>query len=81
MTDMSTPADGDLAIVLGQRIRQVRKDKGYDSIESFARALGYSWITVSRYERGKSAVSVERLHHIADVLDVPVDALLAKDAA
>lgn len=71
---MSSLADT-RATRLGQRIRQLREAKGY-TIESFAIALGYSWITVSRYERGKSTPTVERLHHIADTLGVPADELL-----
>lgn len=73
----------DMSSALGARIRELRKKKGFDSIEAFAHALGYSWITVSRYERGKSTPDLARLHHIADTLKVPVGELLkvAKKAA
>lgn len=65
----------DMSSELGSRIRNLREARGY-TIESFARDLGWSWITVSRYERGKSTPSLERLHHIADTLDVSVEELL-----
>lgn len=68
-----------MSIARGVLIRQLRKEKGYDSIEAFARALGWSWITVSRYERGKSNPSIERLYKIADLLDVPIEDLLAEE--
>jgi transcriptional regulator with XRE-family HTH domain len=61
---------------LGARIRRARRDAGFDSIESFAHALGYSWITVSRYERGVSEITVERLHHVADTLGIPISELV-----
>lgn len=76
MSDMSS-AVGPL---IGPRIRRLRKAAGFESIEAFARELGYSWITVSRYERGKSIPSIERLGHIADVLGVDLDELLKATA-
>lgn len=66
----------DMSTVIGDNIRRIRKDRGYDSIEAFARALEWPWITVSRYERGKSTPSVERLYEIADVLKVDITELL-----
>lgn len=76
MADMSSRA----AKKLGARIRALRTAQGY-TIESFAQALGYSWITVSRYERGKVLPDLERLHHIADTLGVPVTDLLDEGVA
>lgn len=61
---------------LGARIRELRKRQGYESIEAFARDLGYSWPTVSRYERGVTTPDLERLHHIADTLGVTLEDLL-----
>lgn len=58
--------------LLGAKIRRIRREKGYESIESFAHALGMSWITVSRYERGVSEITVQRLHRVADVLGVDI---------
>lgn len=67
----------DMSRALGARIRELRKEAGYDSIEAFAHALGFSWPTVSRYERGVTTPDLVRLHHIADVLGVPVEDLLS----
>lgn len=69
----------DMSIARGAQIRKLRREKGFDSIEAFARALGWSWITVSRYERGKSNPSIERLYKIADVLGVPIEDLLTEE--
>lgn len=66
---------------LGERIRELRREAGYDSIEAFARALGYSWPTVSRYERGVTTPDLVRLHHIAAVLKVDVTDLIDGVAA
>jgi transcriptional regulator with XRE-family HTH domain len=74
---MSSPT----GVKLGVRIRRLRKAKGYESIEAFARDLGYSWITVSRYERGKSTPDLTRLHHIADVLGVSIAELVSDEVA
>lgn len=60
---------------LGKRIRQAREQKGY-TIESFAHALGVSWITVSRYERGKGGIPLDRLDEIAALLDTKASDLL-----
>lgn len=66
----------DMSIALGEKIRLLRRQKGYKSIEAFAQALGYSWPTVSRYERGVTTPSLDRLHEIADLLEVPLEELL-----
>lgn len=63
----------------GRNLRKIRDERGLTQ-ESLARELGVSWITVSRYERGKSRPTVNRLHLIADVLDTTTAELL-KDAA
>jgi transcriptional regulator with XRE-family HTH domain len=68
----------DMSRALGARIREQRKAKGFDSIEAFAHALGFSWPTVSRYERGVTTPDLVRLHKIADVLDTTAEALLAE---
>lgn len=71
----------DMSRALGVRIRELRREAGYDSIEAFARALGFSWPTVSRYERGVTTPDLVRLHHIADVLGVSVEDLLTEKEA
>lgn len=70
----------DMSNALGRKIRLLRREKGFDSMESFAQALGYSWITVSRYERGKTTPDLVRLHHIADVLGVSAEDLVGDEA-
>jgi transcriptional regulator with XRE-family HTH domain len=72
MVDMSSG----IGVQLGARIRALRTTRGY-TIESFAQKLGFSWITVSRYERGKSTPNIDRLHHIAEVLDVSIEDLVS----
>lgn len=63
----------------GRNLRKLRDERGLTQ-ESLARELGVSWITVSRYERGKSQPTANRLHLIAEVLDTTAAELL-KDAA
>jgi len=66
---------------LGARLRVLRREAGFDSIEAFAHALGYSWPTVSRYERGVTTPSLARLRHIADTINVSLEQLLEDVAA
>lgn len=78
---MSTPFVENKRKALGAQIRQARKDAGHVSMESFAREIGVSWITVSRWERGVSEISVDRLGQIADALGVSIERLLERKAA
>lgn len=64
---------------VGTKIRELRAARNL-SQEKLAVALGVSWSTVNRYERGITPPSLNRLHLIADVLGVPVTELL-EDAA
>jgi transcriptional regulator with XRE-family HTH domain len=68
------------ASVFPERLRQIRKERGFTQ-ESLARELEVSWPTVSRWERGMNAPSLDRLVVIAAVLDVAVVDLVAEDAA
>ena len=45
-------------------------------MEEFAVALGWSWSTVGRYERGTRMPSVHALDHIARTLGVKTEQLL-----
>jgi transcriptional regulator with XRE-family HTH domain len=63
----------------GGNLRKIRGERNLTQ-EALARELGVSWITVSRYERGKSQPTTNRLHLIADVLETTAAELL-KDAA
>lgn len=69
----------DMSIALGVRIRELRKAAGYESIEAFAHALGYSWPTVSRYERGVTTPSLDRLRTIAETLGITLEDLLDEE--
>ncbi|MFK3908706.1 helix-turn-helix domain-containing protein [Pseudomonas monteilii] len=60
--------------VLGRRIKGLRVDKGWTQA-TLAEALGCESMTVSRYERGEYAPSVEVLEQIAIVLDVEIKEL------
>ena len=55
--------------LLGSRIKRARKDRGF-TIDSFAKALGKSKSTVSKYENGIICVDAETLYAIATILDV-----------
>ena len=64
---MTQPA----AKALGKRIKDLRVDKGWTQA-ALAEALGCESMTVSRYERGEYAPSVEVLEQIATALGVGV---------
>jgi transcriptional regulator with XRE-family HTH domain len=70
-----------VAAIDGQRLRELRKAKGYESQELLARALGVSWSTVNRYERGDGKPSMNRVWQIADLLGVDPAELLVADGA
>ena len=57
------------AKTLGKRIKGLRVDKGWTQA-ALAEALGCESMTVSRYERGEYAPSVEVLEQIAIALGV-----------
>ncbi|MDH5696335.1 MAG: helix-turn-helix domain-containing protein [Dehalococcoidia bacterium] len=56
---------------LGQKIRQVRKEKGL-TLEKVATSVGCSPSFVSQVERGKVSPSITTLKHIANVLGVNI---------
>ena len=60
-------------ITLGKRIKELRLAKGWTQA-ALAEALGCESMTVSRYERGEYAPSIEMLEQIANVLGVKVEA-------
>lgn len=64
---MTQPA----AKALGKRIKGLRVDKGWTQA-TLAEALGCESMTVSRYERGEYAPSIEVLEQIATALGVGV---------
>ena len=61
--------------MLGDNIRELRKQKGY-SQETFAQRLNVVRQTVSKWEKGYSVPDAETLKEIADILETPVSELL-----
>ena len=72
--------EGLAPMVLGQRIKQLRKEAGWSQGELGER-IGTDSQRVSRYENGRITPSVDALVRIAEALDVSVDYLLIDDAA
>jgi transcriptional regulator with XRE-family HTH domain len=60
---------------LGQRIREIRKERGMNQTE-LAEKAGISLITISRIERGERDPHVRTLAQIARGLGVPAYELL-----
>ncbi len=70
-------ADGDYSIRLGERIRVIRRQKRLSLQDVEARSVAeFKASVLGAYERGERAVSVPRLHRLAEFYDVPVDQLL-----
>ena len=65
---------------LGERIRAARQAAGL-SQEKLAERLGLTRQAVTKWESGQSAPSTENLLHLAEVLGVPVTALLGEEAS
>lgn len=77
--------DGDddrYAQELGERLRRVRQQQGLSLHDVEARSEGsLKASVVGAYERGERAVSITRLHRMADFYRVPVTELLPEPAA
>ena len=65
-----------LYIKIGNKVREARKCRGMTQ-EKLAESCDVSWSAISRLENGASAVGVEKLVKIAEVLDVGLDFLLS----
>ena len=57
---------------VGGRVRQRRTMLGI-SQEKLGEALGLTFQQVQKYERGANRIGASRLHHISEVLDVPIN--------
>ena len=57
---------------VGGRVRQRRTMLGM-SQEKLGEALGLTFQQVQKYERGANRIGASRLHHISEVLDVPIN--------
>jgi transcriptional regulator with XRE-family HTH domain len=65
-----------LLSALGQRIRELRLEKGY-SQESFADECGVHRTVMGTVERGESNLSFQNIVRVADTLDVSLSVLFA----
>lgn len=61
-----------------KRLNKVRKERGYTALQ-MANMLAVSLGTYRHYENGHSSPSIYTLAKIADILDVSLDYLLARD--
>ena len=64
-------------MTIGERIRNVRKNKNYSQKELEKMAM-LSEKSVSKYERGENNVPVDNLSKIADALNVSMDYLAGR---
>jgi transcriptional regulator with XRE-family HTH domain len=68
---------GDYSAQLGDRIRVIRRQKRLSLQDVEARSdAEFKASVLGAYERGERAVSVPRLHRLAEFYNVPVDQLL-----
>jgi transcriptional regulator with XRE-family HTH domain len=65
----------DICVLLGERIRKLRKAKGWRQID-LAEQSGVHEIHISDLERGKREVGIRTLLTIAQALDVKLSMLL-----
>ena len=59
-----------------KRIKQLRKEAGYKSIEKFADELGYSRQTVAKWENGEATPTLDTLYDMVSILDCDMGYLL-----
>lgn len=76
---MKETFDKDL-IRIGEQIKKLRKRKDY-SQERLAELTGVSVMTISRIETGSTAMSVQILMKLSEVLEVPVEEILCRGQA
>ena len=62
-------------LLIGKNIQRWRSFKGKKQ-ETLAKEVGISRIMLSRYENGRSEISIKLLEKIAKLLDVSIDELL-----
>ena len=63
------------SLEVGMKIKRWRSFKDYKQ-EVFAREIGVSRIMLSRYENGRSQISITQLQKIAMLLDIEISVLL-----
>lgn len=67
--------DEGVAMALGERIKELRKERGWSQAE-LGEKVGTDSQRISRYENGRITPSVDALVRLADVLDASVDYLV-----
>lgn len=75
MASNSNPSDEVLSLQVGQRIQQLREEKGWSQRE-LAALLCVSLTRISRYEAGEREVPLRMLMRLAQVFRVPMDFLV-----
>lgn len=65
---------------IGQRIARVREQRGWSQTQ-LARKMNYTQTAISYWEKGKRTVGLHDLLHLAEVLGVPLAALLPVKAS
>ncbi|MGD9152204.1 MAG: helix-turn-helix transcriptional regulator [Gammaproteobacteria bacterium] len=73
---MSKTNNSNAKLVL--KLRNIRREKGL-SIHDLANKAGIGYQKVGRVERGETQISVEMLHRLAKVLNVPYSQLLEEE--
>jgi len=63
---------------IGRRLKQLRENRG-ESQEDLARVLGYSRVSISRYESGERPISLKTLQKIADHYGVSINYFLGRE--
>ena len=64
---------------IGERLRTLRKSRGYKSQEAFAEAIDVTERkTVGKWETGEASIPIKKLAVICDVLDCDLDYLFGK---
>jgi len=67
-----------LSATVGRNIKSARSRAGMTQ-GALAEAIDVENVTLSRIETGAQLPSLDRLQHIAEVLDVPLQALVAEE--
>lgn len=73
------PAKLTARMIIGERIRKGRIAKGW-SLDQFAKTLDISKVSVWQWEQGKSGPRVSRVAEVAELLGLPIDALIDQHA-
>lgn len=74
---MSEPTDP-IAAQIGRRVRDRRLELGLSQVD-LARRLGVTYQQVQKYERGTNRIAADRLHGLAQILDVPISYFYSDD--